>query len=233
MLLLILYYVHQWMTVVPWSYYESAKSRRILYQPTNRSEQEKQVKLQKELRCHELIGLIWVLVSPAMAGYTLRYSQYLLSNVDHYVSSFNITVFVLAASIRPLSHIITMLHERTLFLHSESMVKASQVELLEAKVDQLEKQVHLLHQQTVKRQLEESADLAKALKRAERRQSSVQEQLAMMDTKVREVDGRLDQQTHPTLVQWMLLPFYILLWVTRYMTMWISILESKKKKHLV
>ncbi|KAG1181121.1 hypothetical protein G6F62_013798 [Rhizopus arrhizus] len=50
---LVLYYVYKWITV-PWTYYESARSRRL----SNQSNMEKKkLALEQELKHHELIGL--------------------------------------------------------------------------------------------------------------------------------------------------------------------------------
>jgi hypothetical protein len=128
--------------VVPWSYYESARARRIMF---NNHSKKRQL-VAEELRRHELIGLIWVVLSPGIAGYTLQYSRYVLSNHDKYMSTFNVTVFVLAASIKPIIHIIALLTERTLFLQSEALVDESDIEILQKKVEIMEDELDGLRQ---------------------------------------------------------------------------------------
>ncbi|KAG0194044.1 hypothetical protein DFQ28_001845 [Apophysomyces sp. BC1034] len=150
LVLLILYYVYKWLTV-PWAYYESARSRRILHQNTSQLDDKKQLAeyerrqvMAQELRRHELVGLLWVVISPAVAGYTLQYSRYFLNNYERYMSSFNVVVFVLAASIKPLAHVMTLLRERTLHLQSELQVTDGQVQLLQDKLDLMEDELQNL-----------------------------------------------------------------------------------------
>jgi hypothetical protein len=100
--------------------------------------------VEEELRKHELVGLTWVILSPALAGYTLQYSRYFLSNYDKYMSSFNVTVFILASSIKPLIHIMALLRERTVYLQSEAMVDETEMEMLQKKVDLLEEELDTL-----------------------------------------------------------------------------------------
>jgi hypothetical protein len=127
---------------VPWSYYESARSRRIIHQYSNKSFASKRKEfVEEELRRHELIGLIWVVMSPAIAGYTLQYSRYFLSNYDKYMSTFNVTVFVLAATLKPLIHVMALLRERTLFLQSEMQIDETQMETLQKKLELMQEEL--------------------------------------------------------------------------------------------
>lgn len=140
---------------VPWSYYESARSRRIIYEyksfndkkkapgmATSASKRKELVK--EELRRHELIGLIWVILSPSIAGYTLQYSRYFLSNYDKYMSTFNITVFILAASIKPFMHITALLTERTLYLQREVQIDETQLEIMQKKIELVQEELDML-----------------------------------------------------------------------------------------
>ncbi|KAI8091533.1 hypothetical protein BDF21DRAFT_332741 [Thamnidium elegans] len=260
MLVLILYYVYKWMTA-PWAYYESARSRRIIHQHsssektkaglsntredeayTNRmqSEHQKRKLITAELRRHELAGLVWVIFSPIIAGYTLQYSRLLLSNVDRYISAFNVTVFTLAASIKPLSHVIVLLQERTLFLQSEALVTETQVQLLQSRLDLVEKELFGLRKAyATKKDLGQMTEeinptlhqLAKTLKRFEKRdmtlRSWTEEQFTAIDLKVREFDQyicyRIEQdqrqQAHGMVVSLILLPLNISLWAAKRITL--------------
>lgn len=288
MLLLILYYVYKWMTgkhihkchakpsanlsTVPWAYYESARTRRIIHQKSStekskasllntqkedeayfkRMQQEhaKRKLITAELRRHELAGLLWVVLSPAIAGYTLQYSRYLLSNVDKYISAFNVTVFILAASIKPISHVMVLLQERTMFLQSEALISESQVQALQTKMDLLEKELYGLRKayatkkdlgQVVSEDINPSLQqLAKALKRFEKRDLALrtwsEEQFTSIDHKVREFDQyicyRIEQdqrqQAHGMVVSLILLPLNISLWVAKRMTLLLPIHHGSK-----
>lgn len=203
-----------------------------------------------ELRRHELAGLMWVLFSPAIAGYTLQYSRYLLSNVDRYISAFNVTVFILAASIKPLSHVMVLLQERTLFLQSEALVSESQVQALETKMDLLEKELYGLRKayatkkdlgQVMTEDINPSLQqLAKALKRFEKRDIALrswsEEQFTSLDHKIREFDQyicyRIEQdqrqQAHGMVVSLILLPLNISLWVAKRMTLLLPVHHGSK-----
>ncbi|KAI7873529.1 uncharacterized protein EV154DRAFT_430746 [Mucor mucedo] len=267
MLMLILYYVYKWMTV-PWAYYESARTRRVIHHQSStemkqaglantkqddayskrmQAEHSKRKLITAELRRHELAGLIWVTVSPAIAGYTLQYSRYLLSNVDKYISAFNVTVFILAASIKPVSHIMALLQERTLFLQSEAIVTDTQVQVLQTRLDTLEKELFGLRKAFVTKkdlgQVTEEINptlhqLAKALKRFEKRDISLrswtEEQFTALDLKVREFDQyicyRIEQdqrqQAHGLVVSLVLLPLNISLWAAKRITLLLPIHHS-------
>lgn len=254
--------INKLMILVPWSYYESARSRRIIHQKSSaaektkaglstngddayykrmQTEHEKRKLITAELRRHELAGLLWVLLSPAIAGYTLQYSRYLLSNVDRYISAFNVTVFILAASIKPLSHIMSLLQERTLFLQSEALVTESQVTSLQTRLDALEKELFGLRKayatkkdlgQVVQEDINPTLNqLAKALKRFEKRDLALrtwsEEQFTSIDLKVREFDQyicyRIEQdqrqQAHGMVVSLILLPLNISLWAAKRITL--------------
>lgn len=203
-----------------------------------------------ELRRHEIAGLLWVILSPAIAGYTLQYSRYLLSNVDRYISAFNVTVFILAASIKPISHVMVLLQERTMFLQSEALVSESQVQVLQTKMDLLERELYGLRKayatkkdlgQVVTEDINPSLQqLAKALKRFEKRDLALrtwsEEQFASIDHKVREFDQyicyRIEQdqrqQAHGMVVSLILLPINISLWVAKRMTLLLPVHHGSK-----
>ncbi|KAI8887988.1 hypothetical protein K501DRAFT_321132 [Backusella circina FSU 941] len=246
MILLILFYVYKWITV-PWIYYESARSRRLLHQhsldPRMKNNGKKmngagkyKEAVEEELRKHELVGLTWVIVSPALAGYTLQYSRYFLSNYDKYMSSFNVTVFILAASIKPLIHIMALLRERTVYLQSEAMVDETEMEMLQKKMDLLEEEMDTLRTAfATKRDLGQVASdiapsiqhLSKAFKRFEKKEKTLrtwsEERFTELDQKVHDFDQFIcysieqDQRksAQRLLVAVMFLPISIALWAVR------------------
>lgn len=60
------------------------------------------------------------------------------------MSSFNVIVFVLAASIKPVAHVMRLLRERTLYLQSEMQVTETQVQMLQRKLDLIEEELETL-----------------------------------------------------------------------------------------
>ncbi|KAK4517972.1 uncharacterized protein ATC70_001321 [Mucor velutinosus] len=252
MILLILYYVYKWITV-PWSYYESARSRRMIHQYAAHHQQQQQhmdskrkeyamkrkASVEEELRRHELIGLAWVIMSPAVAGYTLQYSRYFLSNYEKYMSTFNVTVFVLAATLKPLVHVMALLRERTLFLQSEIQVDETEIEVLQKKIEMMEDEMDGLRKAfATKRDLGQVAQgiapsiqqLSKAMKRFEKKETSLrswsEERFTEIDQKVQDFDQFIcysieqDQRksAQRVLVTLMFLPMNVCFWAARRMT---------------
>ncbi|KAI9700249.1 MAG: hypothetical protein M1836_002263 [Candelina mexicana] len=71
----------------------------------------------QELRNHELSALLACFISPIIAAYLLHTIRFQLSRPSEgLVSDFNLTIFLLAAEIRPLSHLVKMTQKRTLYL---------------------------------------------------------------------------------------------------------------------
>lgn len=249
MLLLILYYVYKWLTV-PWTYYESARSRRAIHDSVlTKSKMENPVSsdidliksesIATELRRHEFAGLIWVTLSPVLAGYTLHYSRSYLSSADKYISTFNISVFVLAALIKPLSHIMTLVQDRTLYLQSELVAPESELQSLKKRFEVLDDEVHILKEAyATKKDLGQIADdinpaihhLAKTLRRIEKRENALkdwaEEQFTSLETKMREFDEyicyRIEQdqrqEAHGGVASLMLIPLNISFWAAKRMT---------------
>lgn len=238
------------MILVPWSYYEGARSRRLIhfnatYHNNNNNpdasttRDTRQQLVANELRRHELVGLIWVLASPAVAGYTLQYSRYFLSDYERYMSSFNVAVFVLAASLKPLSHVMLLLRERTLYLQSEVQVNETHVQRLQNKLDHMEDQICTLrHAFATKSDLGELNDdfgpslerLAVAMGQFKEKEHTLRTlcegKFDFIDEKVQEFDRfiqyRIDQEQrmakHSTLATLVLLPLNITVWIAKSMT---------------
>ncbi|PHZ09371.1 uncharacterized protein RHIMIDRAFT_263710 [Rhizopus microsporus ATCC 52813] len=226
LILLILYYVYKWITV-PWTYYESARSRRI--------SQANKTELEQELRKHELMGLAWVILSPLMAGYTLYYSRRFLNNHDKYMSSFNITVFVLAASVKPLVHVMALLRERTLFLQNEVSINESELDRLQKKLDIMEEELYDLRRAfATKKDLGQVTNgiapniqqLAKAMKRIEKRDLEFrlwsEEKIMAIDKKVQDIDQyicyTLEQRPRRFIMTCMFFPLNLTFWAMKRMT---------------
>ncbi|KAG2187576.1 hypothetical protein INT44_005265 [Umbelopsis vinacea] len=250
MVLLILYYTYKWVTV-PWNYYESARSRRIINQnsrvplPAHMNDEKKALEIKRkqivarELRQHELIGLLWVLASPIIAGLTLQYSRRFLSNQDKYLSSFNIVVFVLAALIKPTVHCMSMLKDRTLYLQSEMQTEEGEVEILRERVYELEDELQSLKKAfATKKDLGQVTNgigptlnqLAKSVKRSEKREQLLrnysEERFNFVDAKMREFDDyiakRMEQdrlRTSRSLIASLIfLPMTVTLWTLKRVT---------------
>jgi hypothetical protein len=94
-----------------------------------RDAQEKQMTAQKqaalkELYRHESLALLSCFILPLLSAYLLHYIRGQLSRPSEgLVSNFNLTIFLMAAELRVLSHVITLVQSRT--LHLQRMVHES------------------------------------------------------------------------------------------------------------
>lgn len=100
-----------------------------------------------ELRTHELFALFACFLSPILGGWLLHAIRSQLSRPSEgLVSNYNLTIFLLAAEIRPLSHLIKMIQARTLYLqrtvgadvHEEAKLDGSAVAEMAKRLDELE-----------------------------------------------------------------------------------------------
>lgn len=72
---------------------------------------------QTELRLHELAALFSCFLCPGLAAWLLHAIRSQLSRPSEgLVSNYNLTIFLLVAEVRPMSHLIKMIQRRTLFL---------------------------------------------------------------------------------------------------------------------
>ncbi|KAB5558397.1 hypothetical protein GE09DRAFT_112002 [Coniochaeta sp. 2T2.1] len=91
--------------------------------PADVSRRSRQAAL-NELYAHEVMALTSCLVLPAMAAYLLHAIRGQLSRPSEgLVSDYNLTIFLLAAEIHPLSHLLKLVRART--LHLQRVVNAN------------------------------------------------------------------------------------------------------------
>ncbi|KAL8870968.1 MAG: hypothetical protein Q9174_003106 [Haloplaca sp. 1 TL-2023] len=100
-----------------------------------------------ELRIHESLALFACFVSPLMGGWLLHTIRHQLSRPsESLISNYNLTVFLLASEIRPVSHLIKMIQARTLYLqrtagsdmNDESISGSTSTAELTKRLDELE-----------------------------------------------------------------------------------------------
>ena len=113
--------------------------------------EQDRVSAQKELRLHELLALLSCFVFPALAAWLLHAIRSQLSRPSEgLVSNYNLTIFLMVAQIRPLSHLIKLIQRRTLFLQrrvgmdhppSCSSAVSSRTEDLAARIEELESHI--------------------------------------------------------------------------------------------
>jgi hypothetical protein len=84
---------------------------------------------QKELHLHEVLALLSCFLGPVAGAWLLHAIRSQLSRPSEgLVSNYNLTVFLLAAEIRPVSLVIKMVQARTLFLQRVVREQSSQIE---------------------------------------------------------------------------------------------------------
>lgn len=213
--------------------------------PAHMSDEKKALEIKRkqlvarELRQHELAGLLWVLASPIIAGLTLQYSRRFLSNQDKYLSSFNIVVFVLAALIKPTAHCLSMLKDRTLYLQSQMQLEEGEVDILRERIYELEDELQSLKKAfATKKDLGQVTNgigptlnqLAKSVKRSEKREQNLrnysEERFNFVDAKMREFDEyiakRVEQDrlrsTRGFIASFIFLPITVTLWTLKRVT---------------
>lgn len=148
---------------------------------------------QRELHRSELLALFACFVGPCVGGILLHTIRGQLSRPSEgLVSNFNLTIFILAAELRPTAHVVHMLRTRSLYL--QNLVHAppkSRIESLEARLLDLSEDVKELTMLTA-RAVERDPDLD-ALNRAVRRYEKKEAlHSAQIETRIVEIDGRLN-----------------------------------------
>ena len=84
-------------------------------------------KAQHELRVHELLALLACFASPPLGAWLLHaIRSQLSSRSEGLISDYNLTIFLLASEVRPLSHMIKLVQRRTLFLQRTISALAEQ-----------------------------------------------------------------------------------------------------------
>lgn len=106
--------------------------------PPCTSRQRRQIQVydssKKELYRHELGALLACFVSPLLAAYLLHSLRNSLSRPSEgLVNNFNLTIFLLAAELRPMSHAIKLVQART--LHLQRIVKDNPYTSVDEKQD--------------------------------------------------------------------------------------------------
>lgn len=115
--------------------------------PRNGRREAQQAAAIRELYIHELMALAWCFIFPMLGAYLLHTIRCQLSRPSEgLVSDYNLTIFLCAAEIRPVSHLFRMLQQRTLHVqaivaqnpHAQKAVTDEQIQALCSRLDELE-----------------------------------------------------------------------------------------------
>ncbi|KAF9433283.1 hypothetical protein BGZ76_009662 [Entomortierella beljakovae] len=227
---------------VPWELYYAARTRRIVLSAVSvNANADPVLEMRREnaaasLRRQEFISLLFVLSSPFLGGYTLQYLKSFFSTYENYLSALNIELFIIASSIRPLTHLISLLKNRALHLQELVHYPDGDVEHLKNKVAAIEAELVLLRKASAtKREVSQVQDsveptlhqLSKQIKRHDKKENMLrtyaEERFANIDEKLREYDTiltyRLTEEQHRSSL--LFLPINLLVAMLGYCTFFI------------
>lgn len=128
--LLLVFYLHQ-LIEVPWKLYNSSRLKRSSPDiPPAREADHPRIRLARsELRTHELSYLILTLLSPFLGAFLLRKGIATVTGEDT-MPWFSTSLFVLATGVRPWSHLVSRLRQRTRDLHDAIHYPSPEVQLI-------------------------------------------------------------------------------------------------------
>lgn len=153
----------------------------------------------RELYIHELLALLCCFLSPALAAYLLHSIRASLSRPSEgLVSNYNLTIFLLAAELRPMSHLIKLGRART--LHLQRVVKdnpySSVDERQNVDIRAIRSRLETLEEAPEKAEPQASARQTAAVAAEVRR--AVQPELDALNRAVRRYEKRAATQTMQT-----------------------------------
>lgn len=125
-----------------------------------------------ELYIHEVLALISCFLSPVLGAYLLHAIRAQLSRPSEgLLTDFNITVFLLAAELRPISHTLELLQART--LHLQRIVQSKPVEpSMITRLEEMYNRLAHLEQRADASEEATSASLASAVQQAQQQAGS-------------------------------------------------------------
>lgn len=105
-----------------------------------------------ELRFDERVALLFCFIGPLLGGWLLHAIRSQVSRPSEgLVSNFNLTIFVLAAELRPVSQVVKLIRNRSLYLQSiVHHPPISRVEVLTRRLEELQMEVKELALLTAK-----------------------------------------------------------------------------------
>ncbi|KAK2460403.1 hypothetical protein APHAL10511_007568 [Amanita phalloides] len=186
MICLLIYYLHQ-IIEVPWTIYQNARLQRPLpsIPPTTIEEKYQQMGA-SELRKIEIFFLCLTALSPVLGAAFLRYASATMIGPEA-VSWFNVGLFVLATGVRPWTHLVERLKQRTSDLHEAVQYPippnfATTRELLD-RLDNLTRKIEKLEKSIRRNEI-------KTLELRDDVYHDIDEMLERMDTTVRKHEKR-------------------------------------------
>ncbi|RPB05693.1 hypothetical protein L873DRAFT_1661741 [Choiromyces venosus 120613-1] len=212
LIFLVAVFLH-WLVKFPWFWYNSSQALRYkqdafeaLATPeeflkdsnargAGRSAHEERLRAAaaRELRMNEMLALLACFVGPCVGGWLLHAIRSQLSRPSEgLVSNFNLTIFVLAAELRPAAQVVKLIRNRCLYLHSiVHHPPVTRMDALAARLEELNSEVRDLTLMTTKAVDRESHldALTRAVRRYEKRETV---HSAQTENRILEIDSRLN-----------------------------------------
>jgi len=209
--LLLIFYLHQ-LIEVPWKLYLASRPRRSARGTPSAPEREhRYIKLAKsELRSHEMTYLALTISSPFLGAFLLRKVVTTISGEES-MHWFSTSLFVLATGVRPWSHLISRLRQRTRDLHDAvhypspetQLIAESQLKAVLGRVESLEKELRSVKRvMAVDRHVSEAheemfgaiEDVERIIKRQERKAESTKSQTEARMAQMEAIIARLESE---------------------------------------
>ena len=167
---------------VPWETYDLYRSARRLAEGGPDAADVDRA-LVRSLKRWETLWLVLVCAAPSLAGAAIYGYRTAFPNYDRFLTNFNIALFVLSASARPLRHVFGAAREHAAHVHAELVYPRAEVAELTARVAALEQHLGTLQSRTATHQ--ELEDV----------QETVKPMLTQVLQAVREMEDRTEQLT--------------------------------------
>ncbi|KAI5790180.1 hypothetical protein EDC01DRAFT_788463 [Geopyxis carbonaria] len=174
-----------WLVKFPWEWYHASQPSASASGQHDGAAAADEADARAELRTHALAALLCCFLGPVLGGALLHSIRTQLSRPSEgLVSTFNLTIFVLAAELRPAALVVRLVRARSLHLHARlHLPPPARVDALEARVEDLAEQLRAL----AAREADVDA-LNRAVRRYEKKEAAA---AALTDTRISEIDGRL------------------------------------------
>lgn len=165
----------------------------------------------KELYMHEIFALMSCFLFPILGAYLLHTIRSQLSRPSEgLVSNYNLTIFLLASEVRPMSHLVKLIQARTLHLQrivnanpydgssgKESMTAATQADIIR-RLDGLEARASTTVEATAESAAAESSSNKQSSNLTMEVRRSIQPDLDALNRAVRRYEKRAMLQTYQT-----------------------------------
>ncbi|GAA5946886.1 hypothetical protein JCM3765_002060 [Sporobolomyces pararoseus] len=206
LLLLVAFYLYQ-LVKVPWEMYYASTTRTVLPSSTPEEEEDPSTLLLEQrnrsisiLRRNELISLLSTFLVPFLGSYLLHYVKRLLSDPDRYVNDSLINMFMIATSVKPFLHLISLLKNHSLYHQEQVHYPSTKIHSLELRLTKLESDLLQLSRafatKSDVRALRDGVDipltqLSKAVKKFNRKEEffrlSSEEKFGILENKIQEL----------------------------------------------